>query len=58
MIATQEVMKKDAANNEILKCVSEFMENAIDLLLADPYLSPVIAPMFTITLTRVAKLVL
>ena len=55
--ASREVMKKDA-NNELLKCVSEFMENTIDWLLADPKLASVVAPMFTITLTRLAKCVI
>ncbi|XP_018017655.1 ubiquitin carboxyl-terminal hydrolase 48 [Hyalella azteca] len=54
MFASREVMKKDA-NNELLKCVSEFMENTIDLLLADSRLASQVAPLFTISLTRLAR---
>ena len=54
MFASREVMKKDA-NSELLKCVSEFMENTIDWLVAETRLAAVVAPLFTITLTRLAK---
>ncbi|KAF2360325.1 Peptidase C19 ubiquitin carboxyl-terminal hydrolase [Trinorchestia longiramus] len=54
MFASREIMNKDV-NNELLKCVSEFMENTIDLLIAEHRLASRVAPLFTITLTRVAR---
>ena len=48
-------MSADANNEEQLKCVSEFLENTIDLLLTDPHISPQLAPMFTVTLTRIVR---
>lgn len=54
MFATQEIMRKDA-DHEVLKCVSEFLENTIDTLIADPRLGPELSPLFSTSLMRLAR---
>ncbi|XP_076052912.1 ubiquitin carboxyl-terminal hydrolase 48-like [Oratosquilla oratoria] len=54
LFATREIMRKDA-DHEVLKCVSEFLENTIDNLMADPRLGPELGPLFSTTLTRLAR---
>ncbi|MPC32217.1 Ubiquitin carboxyl-terminal hydrolase 26 [Portunus trituberculatus] len=54
MYATQEIMCKDV-DHEVLKCVSEFLENTIDTLVADPRVGPQLRPLFSTSLTRIAR---
>ena len=54
MVASQDIMNKDV-DNEVLKCVSEFLENTIDNLIGDPRCSVFVKPLFSITLTRLAR---
>lgn len=54
MFATQEIMRKDA-DHEVLKCVSEFLENTIDTLIADPRLGAKLSPLFSTSLMRLAR---
>ncbi|KAK4288303.1 hypothetical protein Pmani_038661 [Petrolisthes manimaculis] len=52
--ATREIMRKDA-DHQVLKCVSEFLENTIDTLIADARLGPQLGPLFSTSLMRVAR---
>ena len=54
LYATQEIMCKDA-DHEVLKCVSEFLENTIDTLVADSRLGPELRPLFSTSLMRIAR---
>nr|XP_045624248.1 ubiquitin carboxyl-terminal hydrolase 48-like isoform X1 [Procambarus clarkii]XP_045624249.1 ubiquitin carboxyl-terminal hydrolase 48-like isoform X1 [Procambarus clarkii] len=54
LFATQEIMRKDA-DHEVLKCVSEFLENTIDTLIADPKLGSELRPLFNTNLMRLAR---
>ncbi|XP_068227208.1 ubiquitin carboxyl-terminal hydrolase 48-like isoform X3 [Palaemon carinicauda] len=54
LFATQEIMGKDA-DHEVLKCVSEFLENTIDTLIADPRLEPELSQLFSVSLMRIAR---
>lgn len=54
LFATQEIMRKDA-DHEVLKCVSEFLENTIDTLIADPRLGSKLSPLFNTNLMRLAR---
>lgn len=54
LFATQEIMHKDA-DHEVLKCVSEFLENTIDTLIADPRLGSQLCPLFSTSLMRLAR---
>lgn len=54
LFATQEIMRKDA-DHEVLKCVSEFLENTIDTLIADPRLGSTLRPLFSTSLMRLAR---
>lgn len=54
LYATQEIMRKDT-DHEVLKCVSEFLENTIDTLVADPKIGPEMCSLFCTSLTRIAR---
>ncbi|XP_042221252.1 uncharacterized protein LOC121865766 [Homarus americanus] len=54
LFATQEIMRKDA-DHEVLKCVSEFLENTIDILIADARLGSELSPLFNTSLMRFAR---
>ena len=53
LFATREIMKKDM-DHEVLKCVSEFLENTIDTLMVDDRIGTKLNPLFSIKLTREA----
>ncbi|KAK7067495.1 hypothetical protein SK128_014313, partial [Halocaridina rubra] len=53
LFATREIMGKDA-DHEVLKCVSEFLENTIDVLIADPRLEAEFSQLFSISMMRIA----
>ncbi|XP_050722086.1 uncharacterized protein LOC127001509 isoform X3 [Eriocheir sinensis] len=54
LYATQEIMRKDT-DHEVLKCVSEFLENTIDTLVADSRIGPELCSLFRTSLTRIAR---
>ncbi|CAL4130396.1 unnamed protein product [Meganyctiphanes norvegica] len=54
LFASRQIMHKDD-DHEDLKCVSEFLENTIDTLLADNQVGLNIRPLFNTTLARVAR---
>lgn len=54
LYATQEIMRKDA-DHEVLKCVSEFLENTIDTLVTDSRIGPELCSLFRTSLTRIAR---
>ncbi|RXG51354.1 Ubiquitin carboxyl-terminal hydrolase 48 [Armadillidium vulgare] len=54
VFVTKEIMQKDQ-DFEVLKCVSEFLENTIDYLLGNPRTGAQFSPIFRTTLHRVAS---